>query len=248
MRRRSNFKTATWILSCLVIVQTVIIFLLAASRQQPNRQQPKKVLPKKTVHKAVVPSKGKIAIVLDDFGYNMNNLPLLKFIKEPLTVSILPNLAYSQTVAEKLSALGFEVILHLPLEPKEKYRLEKDTILISMKEQKIRGILSRALENVPFVKGVSNHMGSRATEDERTMSIILDELKKRKLYFLDSLVTGASVCSSLSKKIGVRFAQRNIFLDNEQDADYIKQQLDKLKNKAERLGQASLMRNCSRTV
>jgi polysaccharide deacetylase 2 family uncharacterized protein YibQ len=233
VRRRFNFKTATWILSGLVILQALIIFLLATSRPQP-----KKALPKKALPKAVVPLKGKIAIVLDDFGYNLNNLALLKTIREPLTVSVLPNLGYSQVVAEKLNASGFEVILHLPLEPKEKYSLEKDTILTSMKEEKIKGIISQALKSIPFVRGVSNHMGSKATEDEKTMNIILSELKRRRLYFLDSLVTGASVGRSVSRKIGLGFARRDIFLDNEKDADYIKQQLDKLKARAERLGQA----------
>lgn len=233
MKKRFNFKTATWILSGLVILQAMIILFLVSSRPGP-----KKVLPKKVLPKAVMPLKGKIAIVIDDFGYNLNNLELLKTIKGPLTVSVLPNLGYSQVVAEKLHALGFEVILHLPLEPKEKYRLEKDTILTGMKEEKIKGIINRALEGIPFVRGVSNHMGSRATEDEQTMGTVLKELKKRRLYFLDSLVTQASVGRSTSRKIGLGFAQRDIFLDNQQDAGYIKEQLNKLKARAERLGQA----------
>lgn len=233
MKKRFNFKTATWILSGLVILQAIIILFLATSRPPQKKVQPKKVQPKK-----VVPLKGKIAIVIDDFGYNLNNLALLKKIKQPITVSVLPNLNYSRVVAERLHSLGFEVILHLPLEPKEKYRLEKDTILTSMREGKVKVIIDRALESVPFVKGVSNHMGSKATEDEKTMETILNELKKRRLYFLDSLVTGASAGRKLAGKIGLGFAQRDIFLDNEQDVGYIKQQLNKLKGKAERLGQA----------
>jgi hypothetical protein len=228
VKRRFNYKTTAWILFFLVILQAIFIIFLLSPRPRPKKIPPQ----------AVVPLKGKIAIVIDDFGYNTNNLARLKTIKQPLTVSVLPNLNYSKVVAENLHALGFEVILHLPLEPREKYRLEKDTILTSMDEETTRAIINRALDSIRFARGVSNHMGSRVTEDEKTMNIIFSELKKRRLYFLDSLVSGRSVCKSLAKRIGLFFARRDTFLDNEQESNYIKQQLYKLKARAENLGQA----------
>jgi polysaccharide deacetylase 2 family uncharacterized protein YibQ len=233
MKRRFNYKTSTWILLLLVVTQAIVIISLLRG---PGPL--KKVTPKKVPPKAVVTLKGQIAIVIDDFGYNLNNLELLKTIEQPITVSILPGLNYSRVMAENLNALGFEVILHLPLEPKERYRLEKDTILTGMDEETAKAIASRAIESIPFVKGASNHMGSKATEDEKTMGVIFKELKKRRLYFLDSLVTGKSVGRNLARKIGIAFAQRDIFLDNERDAGYIKQQFNKLKARAKRLGQA----------
>lgn len=74
---------------------------------------------KKIIRKAV-PIKGRIAIVIDDWGYNLNNLEIAEGIKQPLTCAILPNLNNSLLVAQKLNNLGFEIILHLPMEPKEK--------------------------------------------------------------------------------------------------------------------------------
>ena len=185
-----------------------------------------------------VPVKGIIAIVIDDWGYHLNNLEIVRSIKQPLTCAILPNLKNSRLVAQKLNHFGFEIILHLPMEPKEKYHLERNTITTSMDAGQIRSILDQDLASILFAKGISNHMGSRITEDARVSALIISEAKKRKLYFLDSFVTPKSVCASLARKIKARFAKRDIFLDNRDDPDYIKSQIIKLMDLAKENGQA----------
>ncbi|MFA6129799.1 MAG: divergent polysaccharide deacetylase family protein [Candidatus Omnitrophota bacterium] len=184
------------------------------------------------------PVKGKIAIVIDDWGYHLNNLEIAARIRQPLTCAILPNLNNSRRVAQNLHNLGFEIILHLPMEPKEKYRLEKNTITTDMNAGQIHGILDRDLNSILFARGISNHMGSRITEDSRVSALILSEAKKRKLYFLDSFVTAKSVCSLLAKRIKMRFAKRDIFLDNLDDPAYIKDQIIKLRDLAKKNGLA----------
>lgn len=194
---------------------------------------------KKPVKPAVMlVTKGRIAIVIDDWGYNLQNLASLKQIKYPLTLSILPNLSFSKRVAQEAHGLGFEVILHLPMQPKEKLRLEQNTILTSMGQSETAEILGKDLESIIFARGVSNHMGSSATSDTRTMSAIFKELKKRNLYFLDSYVVPESVCRGLADQMNLGFAQRDIFLDNQEDPQYIKAQIAKLKNKARISGRA----------
>ncbi len=182
--------------------------------------------------------RGKIAIVIDDWGYNLNNIKMLDRIHVPLTCSVLPNLGYSQAVINELHVRGVETILHLPMEPHEKFRLEQDTVLVSMTEPEIRDIVERDIDNLKLVKGVSNHMGSLATEDNRTMDVIFSVLKKRGLYFLDSVVTPQSGCAKLAKERGLCFAKRDIFLDNVEDPAYIRRQVNKLKMKASSYGQA----------
>lgn len=169
---------------------------------------------------------GKIAIILDDFGYNMNNLDELFKIGTRTTISVLPNLPYSKTIAEQASRNNIEIMLHLPMEPHDKdIRLEEGTIMVSMKPQEIAALLNNAIENVPGLKGVSNHMGSKATEDENVVRELFNELKKRNLYFLDNLVTDKSVCSEAAGRLGLRQAARNVFLDNELEEDYIENQI-----------------------
>lgn len=224
MENHKKYKIAVIVLSILVIAQAILLihFWKVASRR--------------LVRPVFI--KGKIAIVLDDWGYNLKNLNLLDEINCPLTISVLPNLIYSSVIAIREQKRGKEVILHLPMEPHEKYRLEKNTILVSMDEPTIIDVINRDLVNLGKVKGVSNHMGSKAMDDMRTMGIVFKELKKRGMYFLDSFVSPDSICSDLAHKMHLSFAKRDIFIDNKPDPDYIKGQLYKLKTRARVYGRA----------
>ena len=168
----------------------------------------------------------KIAIALDDFGYNMNNLDMLFEIDSPLTISILPNLPYSERIARQAGKHSLEVMLHLPLEPHgEELSLEKGTLMVDMPPSEVKKLLSEAIEGVPGAEGVSNHMGSKATEDRNFMKTLFKELKKRDLYFLDNLVTNKSICEEVGREVGLRTMARNVFLDGMTDEDYIEKQL-----------------------
>jgi len=225
MSRPKRFKITYRVLIPLIIIITALLLYALATR-------PKKI-PK--VSAAI---KGKIAIVIDDWGYNLNNLETLKKIRYPVTASILPNLSYSKALARELHKHNIQIILHLPMEPREKFRLEQNTIMAAMDEASIINIIDQDLLNVPYVVGVSNHMGSKVTEDFNTTQVIFKELKRRGLYFLDSAVTSKSICFNLAKKIELPFAKRNVFLDNEENPEYIKKQLHKLIEIAKRHGQA----------
>ena len=182
--------------------------------------------------------KGRIAIVIDDWGYHLDNLATAGKIKQHLTCAILPGLKNSGEVSQRLHKLGFEIILHLPMQPKGKLRLEKDTIALNMGREQMSGILDKDLASVIFAKGVSNHMGSRLTEDMNSSEMIMLEIKKRNLYFLDSFVTANSVCAPLARKIGIKFARRDVFLDNRDEPEYIREQVRVLKNMAQANGVA----------
>lgn len=172
------------------------------------------------------PRGAKIAIVLDDFGYNMNSLDTLFEIGAPLTISILPNLPYSESIAREAGKHNFEVMLHLPLEPHdEELSLEEGTIMVDMPPNEVNNILEKAIKSVPGAKGVSNHMGSKVTEDGNFMKMLFKELKKRDFYFLDNLVTNKSVCKEAGGEAGLRIAERDVFLDGVTDENYVERQL-----------------------
>jgi len=224
--RYRNYKIAIWILSILLIFESILLLRFWIT------------FPKKIPKIPPIAIKGKIAIVIDDWGYNLDHLDILSQIKYPFTASVLPNLNYSQGIAEILHKKGLQIILHLPMEPYEKYRLEQNTIMASMDSATIERIVNHALQDVPYTVGVSNHMGSKATEDLRTMQIIFKELKSRHLYFLDSLVSTKSICADLALKLKLPFAKRDVFLDNKEEYGYIKQQIEKLKTRARIQGEA----------
>ena len=181
-----------------------------------------------------------VALVIDDLGYNLSRARSLFKLNVPLTVSILPHHKFSRQVALEAHQKSWEVILHLPMEPHQcepKY-LEKNTLLIQMSKEEILEILDSDLQDIPWVVGVNNHMGSMMLEDERSMYIILEELKNRGLYFLDSRTTQKSVGYKLAQKLGVPSAYRHVFLDNKKDLNYIEGQIDLLIEKTLEQGEA----------
>ncbi|MDY6854922.1 MAG: divergent polysaccharide deacetylase family protein [Thermodesulfobacteriota bacterium] len=202
-----------------------------------RKDHTKKGIPlKKSVSKQAY----RVAIIIDDLGYNNHKADELLKIDAKLTFSVFPLSPHSKSIAEKANAMGKEVMLHLPMEP-YKYP-EKNpgngTLLLSMSDEELEEILVRDIQSVPFIKGINNHMGSRFTEDHRKMMIVLKKLEKKGLFFLDSLTTSDSVGYKLAKEIGLDTAARDIFLDNEKDFEYISAQVDKLIKISKRRGYA----------
>jgi len=208
------------------ILGIILIFILAMTVISIFTQKPKKVVKVRPV------IKGKIAIVLDDWGYNLSDLQIVDQIRYPFTAAVLPEATHSRKVSEGLHSRGYEIILHFPMEPEERNDLEKNTVTTSLTKPEILKILDRDLADVVYAKGISNHMGSKATRDIRTMTVIFQELKKRRLYFLDSYVTSKSICRDLARKMSLTSFRRDVFLDNIEEKEYIKKQIYILKNKA----------------
>jgi polysaccharide deacetylase 2 family uncharacterized protein YibQ len=88
--------------------------------------------------------------------------------------------------------------------------------------------LSKNIEAVPHIQGVSSHMGSRLTEDSEKMKIILSELKKRGLFFLDSRTTPQTVRLKTAESISLTAMERTLFLDHSSNEDEIKHEIERL--------------------
>ncbi len=238
-----------------IIILSVIVLVLSAfflgQRTQiaVSRKVPavKKIIKARITKKAAAPGNAAIrpsrlttvAIVIDDFGYNTNNLKAFFEIREPLTFSILPNLRHSRDVAMAAKEHGCEVILHMPMASQRKdVKEEPDTLTPGDSKATVDSRLAKAIESVPGAVGVSNHMGSSATEDKVLMSEVLTYLKKKGLYFFDSLTSEKSVCRETAESAGIRFAKRDIFLDNSNDVDAIGIELADLEKLARKRGRA----------
>lgn len=193
---------------------------------------------KKTVHESVKPGKSpeyekafpeerkttpeagnRIAIVIDDMGYDLRVLDEILRIDAPITLSVLPHLSHSVLIAERAGKAGREVILHLPMEPygyPEKNPGE-GALLLHMSRDELVAELESDIANIPGISGANNHMGSRFMEDEEKVAIVLNRLKERGLFFLDSLTTRQSKGIQVAGKIGLRHVERDVFLDNHCD-------------------------------
>lgn len=186
----------------------------------------------------IVSSAPKVAIVLDDWGYNTQALATALSIHEPLTLAILPHLTYSTVVAEKGHAAGHEIMLHMPMEPLTKVQLEKGTIMSGMDATQVRSLLDAAMDSVPYIRGVNNHMGSKVTQDARILRIVMNDVQSRGLFFLNSMVTGSTVGREVAGDLGIAYAERDVFLDNTRTEEAILKELDNLRIAAIRQGSA----------
>jgi polysaccharide deacetylase 2 family uncharacterized protein YibQ len=81
------------------------------------------------------------------------------------------------------------------------------------------------LERFDGYVGINNHMGSLFTSDTDGMEVVMQELKRRGLLFLDSRTSVKTVGASIALAYNVPFTQRNIFLDNEATVPAINKQL-----------------------
>lgn len=170
----------------------------------------------------------RLAIVIDDMGADIKKLHELLQIDGPMTVSVLPHLRYTAQVAnEAHSRKDWEVLLHLPMEPKDTAVNDpgKGALFTTMSAGEIRRIVEDDLKDVPYADGANNHMGSKFTENAGLMKVVLGVMKKKNIFFLDSRTSSSSVGGKVAKELGVREAGRNVFLDNTRDTAYIKGQL-----------------------
>lgn len=182
----------------------------------------------------------KIAIIIDDLGYESDLAFEFLDFDFPITFSILPYGPFTEIISQKAIINGHEVLLHLPMEPKNYPSIDPGpgALLLSMKEKEICSTLEQALLEVNGISGISNHMGSSFTENREKMGIVLKELKKKGLCFIDSRTTSGTVGFQEAIKMGVPTASRNVFLDNDLDIKAIEMQIQRLLNIARHSGSA----------
>lgn len=184
--------------------------------------------------------KNRVAIIIDDMGYSLDALRKICSMKKALTVSILPFSPLAKETAQIAHGNALEIMLHLPLESTNKNE-ENDyegIILSKMSEEEVKITLEENLHQIPFIRGVNNHMGSKITADKTLMKIILDRLKQMNLFFIDSVTTSKSVAFELAQEMGVLSGRRHIFLDSISNEDIIKRKLLQLFRHAQRKGNA----------
>ena len=182
----------------------------------------------------------RLAVIIDDLGYDPDAASLFGEINLPLTMAILPATPHAKAIAQTARKKGREIMLHLPMEPKNYPRLRPGpgALLTKMDAREIRATMRHHLDEIPGIVGVNNHMGSCFTERRDKMKIVLTELKERRLFFVDSRTTRETVGYRLGRQWGVPVAQRSVFLDNNLSQQAIRFQMERLLRIAKQEGQA----------
>lgn len=182
----------------------------------------------------------RVAIILDDLGYHETLAAKFLDLDAVLTYSILPHSPYQEIIARGAHTRGFEIMLHLPMEPLEYPTVDAGpgTLLTSMTPDDLIRQLIKNLEAVPFVLGVNNHMGSKMSTDSTQMNQIFTVLKSRGLFFIDSRTTTGSVGWASARLFQVPFTKRDVFIDHFQEPDFIRKQIAQLIQIAKNSGRA----------
>lgn len=165
-----------------------------------------------------------LAIIIDDLGDNRSKGLAAIALPGAITYAFLPHTPFSQELARAAHKGGKEVILHAPMESKSGRRLGPGALEHFHDNEEIELILSTGLDSIPHVAGMNNHMGSRLTEDREKVSEIMQVMRKRGLFFVDSVTTPDTVAWKVARQQGIPYLTRDVFLDNRQEQAYIHNQ------------------------
>ncbi|WP_440874975.1 divergent polysaccharide deacetylase family protein [Thalassotalea sp. PLHSN55] len=173
----------------------------------------------------------KVAIVIDDIGYRYTDHRVLE-LPNQVTFSVLPHTPYGKKIALQGYEKSRDIFLHIPMEAENGKKLGPGGLTTSMNEQDIHQSLNKAFTEIPFALGINNHMGSKLTKLYQPMAWTMSYLKQNQLLFLDSKTISGSQAEQAALDVGVPVRNRHVFLDNQLDEGYIRQQFSEMVAKA----------------
>jgi polysaccharide deacetylase 2 family uncharacterized protein YibQ len=181
-----------------------------------------------------------VAVVIDDLGQDLKAAKEILSLPARITYAVMPGLLHSREIAELARRDGREVLLHLPMQPKDKgLKASPGALSSNMTPMNFVATIGTDLDSVPGAVGVNNHEGSALTENAEAMKFLMAELKERNLFFIDSFTSPKSTAYATAREFGLKAARRDVFLDNESDnEEYVGRQLDELTRFAKERGRA----------
>jgi polysaccharide deacetylase 2 family uncharacterized protein YibQ len=218
-----------------ISVEGMLTHRLSLSREevQPQAQEQQRAKPTEL-------KRPRVAILIDDLGYDNRLARSFLALEEPLSFAVLPHATFSKSIARQVHEAGRDLLLHLPMEPKgyPEVNAGEGVLLVTMSDGLLLETLRETLAALPAAVGVNNHMGSRFSEDEDKMRVVLAEIKERGLFFVDSRTSAVSKGYSLAVQMGIPAAERDVFLDNIQSPQAIGSELRRLARLARLKGRA----------
>jgi polysaccharide deacetylase 2 family uncharacterized protein YibQ len=181
-----------------------------------------------------------IALVMDDLGLNRPNTRRTIELPGPLTLAMMTYAETLQEFADKARSNGHELLVHFPMAPRDlRYDPGPNALRAELGKEELARRLAWGLSRFEGFVGLNNHMGSGFTASIPGMAQVMVELKARGLLYLDSLTVPGAVGAPLADRLGVPFAIRDVFIDNDfQDRAAIRRQLQQLERVALRRGAA----------
>lgn len=187
---------------------------------------------------------GRLAIVIDDAGRDLDSQHVYEQMGIPLTLAVMPDQIHTRDAALSWRAHGLPVILHQPMESVSGIGMEPKVILTSMSDAAIRQMLRDSLSQLPEAIGINNHQGSKATIDARTMDIVMNELHHRGLFFFDSHTNSTTAADKAAKTYGVPYVRNDLFVDNSVSVSDICAMIQEGADRAKKKGTYIIIGHC----
>ncbi len=200
---------------------------------------PKPLLREETRLPYAATQRPRIAIIIDDMGHHQQLGRQFLQLDLNLSFAFLPDAPYSAELSATAYQSRRDILVHLPMEPKNPAKHPgANALSVQDTPEQIRQKMAGMLDAVPHAVGANNHMGSRFTEDSGAMQVVIDTLKNRSFFFIDSFTTVASRGLTVARQQGVPTAPRHVFLDAVQEPHQICRQIDQLVAGAKKRGWA----------
>lgn len=181
----------------------------------------------------------KAVIIIDDLGMDRKRSYEAVELPGPLTLAFLPYAPKLDEITAAAQKKGHQLLIHAPMQPLDR-TLDPGPLALrdSMSRADIDEALNRMFASFDGYVGINNHMGSRLTQNAEAMGWVMEALAKRNLIFVDSVTIPTSIAGKTAGDFGLRHAQRDIFLDNEDDKGVVLNNLRRLESIARRRGYA----------
>lgn len=172
-------------------------------------------------------AEGRLAIIIDDIGFSKTQSVRAANLKGRFTLSVLPFTPHGLVCATIAHRQGKEIMLHLPMSTINNMPIGKGGLGSEMSQADFIAAVRHDLDSMEYIEGVNNHMGSRLTQEAEPMRWLMTVLKERGLYFVDSRTSAKTVALDVAQEFKVPSIKRDVFLDDINDPDAIKYQLNR---------------------
>jgi len=182
----------------------------------------------------------RIAIIIDDLGYQLVLGERAIALPGPVACAILPGAPRARYLANAANAQGKEVLLHLPMQAVgPEVSVEATRMTLDMSRSSFAAAFDAAFDSVPHAIGINNHRGSLLTRHPGHMQWLMEELLEHDgLFFVDSFTTAESVALQIASELGVYATRRDVFLDPDKTSQTLQREFERLKSLARKRGSA----------
>ena len=201
--------------------------LMNAPHKEYTEKKPVGILPKSPAGKKPLwqvyanqtqmnPEKKPIAYVLGGLGNDYNlTVEAIKTLPSEVTLGFIPYTPNLQALIDMAREYGHETILEIPMESHDFPRLDAGMLALKIQDtpeeytSKLETLLSRA----SGYSGVMNYLGSKYILDDKSSVFLLNDLKKRGLYFVENKTIRAGVLSEVAQSNQIPYASSFDIID-----------------------------------